>query len=118
MFKRLVILVFNLFFPPLAVLLLCGFGADFAMNCFFFILAVIPSHIHGMYISFVYFNRKNRVRKGRLPGKRRGLIYSEKVQNGGASRRQLEDIRLLGKERSGRNDVQTAHFRNNTKTYK
>ncbi|KAK6074978.1 Plasma membrane proteolipid 3-like protein 3 [Seiridium cupressi] len=60
MFKRLVVLFFNLLFPPLAVFLLCGFGADFAMNCFLFLLAVIPSHIHGMYISFIYFHRKNR----------------------------------------------------------
>ncbi|KAK9777771.1 hypothetical protein AB5N19_04481 [Seiridium cardinale] len=100
MFKRLVVLFFNLLFPPLAVFLLCGFDADFAMNCFLFILAVIPSHIHGMYISFIYFHRKNRVRKGRWPGKRRGLIYSEKVQNGGATSRQLEDIRMSEKQRT------------------
>lgn len=113
MFKRLVVLFFNLLFPPLAVLLLCGFGADFAMNCFLFILAILPSHIHGMYISFVYFRRKNKVRKGRYPGKRHGLIYSEKVQNGGASQRQLEDIRMLENERNqpkdGRNINQEWH---------
>ncbi|KAI1848697.1 hypothetical protein JX265_005676 [Neoarthrinium moseri] len=100
MFKRLVILFFNLLFPPLAVLLLCGFGADFAMNCFLFVLAIIPSHIHGMYISFVYFHRKNKVRKGRLPGRRRGLIYSEKVQNGGATQGQLNDLKVLEQDRA------------------
>ncbi|KAH6645302.1 hypothetical protein BKA67DRAFT_664401 [Truncatella angustata] len=105
MFKRLVVLIFNVIFPPAAVFLLTGFGADFAMNCFLFILAVIPSHIHGMYISFVYFRRKNKVRKGRWPGRRRGLIYSDKVQNGGATRAQLEDIRRNEEERAaGRRD--------------
>lgn len=100
MFKRLVILFFNLLFPPAAVFLLTGFDADFAMNCFLFILAVIPSHIHGMYISFVYFNRKNKVRKGRWPGKRRAFIYSEKVQRGGATQAQLDEIKAMEHQRA------------------
>ncbi|KAI0129807.1 hypothetical protein BJ170DRAFT_617659 [Xylariales sp. AK1849] len=105
MFKRLVVLFFNLLFPPLAVLLLCGFGMDFAMNCFLFLLAVIPSHIHGMYISFVYFGRKKKVRKGRWPGARRGFIYSEKVQSGGATRREMNDIRMLEDQRRSQTEA-------------
>ncbi|KAI4595926.1 hypothetical protein KJ359_006217 [Pestalotiopsis sp. 9143b] len=102
MFKRLVVLVFNIIFPPAAVFLLTGCYTDFMINCFLFILAVIPSHIHGMYISFVYFGRKNKVRKGRLPGPRRDFIYSEKVQRGGASQAQLDDIKAAESQRAAR----------------
>lgn len=96
MLKRIVILLCNIFLPPLAVLLICGPNADFILNCFLFLLAVIPSHVHGMYISFVYFHRKRKVRRGRLPGKRRGGIFSDKVQTGGASKQQIEAIETQG----------------------
>jgi uncharacterized membrane protein YqaE (UPF0057 family) len=92
MSTRLLILTLNILFPPLAVLLLCGPGMDFMLNCVFFLLAIIPSHIHGMYISLTYFNRTRKVRNGKLPGKWRGAIYSKKVQNGGASDAELEQI--------------------------
>lgn len=94
MLSRIFIFLLNIFMPPLAVLLLCGFGMDFCLNCLFFLLAVIPSHIHGMYISFTYFSRSGKVRHGRLPGGHRGGIYSDRVQNGGASKRQLEQIAM------------------------
>lgn len=79
--------------PPLAVLLLCGPETDLIINCLLFLAAVIPSHIHGFYISCTYFNRKRKVRKGVFPGKHRGFIYSERVQNGGASAREVEKLR-------------------------
>ena len=90
--SRIFILILNIFLPPLAVLFLCGPGTDFLINCVFFLLAIIPSHIHGMYISFTYFNRRRKVRNGRLPGKPRGGIYSHNVQNGGASKQELQEI--------------------------
>jgi uncharacterized membrane protein YqaE (UPF0057 family) len=58
---RILIMTVNIFFPPLAVAMLTGMGMDTALNCLFFLLAVIPSHVHGFYISWVYFSRRRRV---------------------------------------------------------
>lgn len=79
--------------PPLGILLLCGPETDLIMNCILFILAVIPSHIHAFYISMTYFHRKSKVRKGKYPGPWRSFIYSEKVQNGGASAREVRKLK-------------------------
>ena len=92
-FKRLVIAGANIFFPPLAVYLLCGVGEDLLVNLCFFLLAVLPSHIHAWYISWIYFNRKRRVRKGRYPGPPKPMIFSRRIQNGGASQREVNDLR-------------------------
>jgi uncharacterized membrane protein YqaE (UPF0057 family) len=94
MLSRIIIFLCNIFCPPLAVLFICGPGMDFWINCLLFLLGVLPSHIHGMYISYTYFSRSRKVRRGRLPGRPRGGISSEKVQNGGASKRQLEQIAM------------------------
>ncbi|KIX93170.1 uncharacterized protein Z520_11024 [Fonsecaea multimorphosa CBS 102226] len=93
LFKRLVITTLNILFPPLAVLLITGPNQDFIFNCVMFILAIIPSHIHGFYISLTYFNRKRKVRKGVYPGDPKHLIWSDRVTNGGASRREIERLR-------------------------
>ena len=93
MLKRMVICIFNIIFPPVAVMLLTGVGEDVFINSMLFLLAVIPSHVHGFYISCTYFNRKRKVRKGIYPGKRKRMIYSDKVNNGGASRREMELMR-------------------------
>jgi uncharacterized membrane protein YqaE (UPF0057 family) len=108
MFKRFVICICNIIFPPFAVLLLTGLNQDVIFNCVLFLLAVIPSHIHGFYISLTYFNRKRKVRKGVYPGKPHGMIWSDKVNNGGASRREMQDLldekegNTLGNRISGR----------------
>lgn len=60
---RIILTIVNLLFPPAAVYALCGIGLDLALNCVFFILAVIPSHIHGFYITCTYFHRRRKVRK-------------------------------------------------------
>ncbi|KIW69821.1 hypothetical protein PV04_02148 [Phialophora macrospora] len=93
LFKRLTIAMLNILFPPLAVMMITGPNEDFIFNCVMFILAVIPSHIHGFYISLTYFNRKRKVRKAVYPGKPKHLIWSDKVNNGGASRREIERLR-------------------------
>jgi uncharacterized membrane protein YqaE (UPF0057 family) len=92
MAERISIIILNILLPPVAVLLLTGPGIDFLINCVFFLLAVIPSHIHGMYISFTYYHRRSKVLKGKLPGKHRGGISSERVQRGGASKEELQAI--------------------------
>lgn len=58
MLTRLLLTLTNIFFPPLAVLLLTGPYTDTLLNCIFFLLGVLPSHIHGFYISCTYFHRK------------------------------------------------------------
>ena len=98
MLKRSVILLVNLFFPPVGVCLLCGLGADVFLNCILFLLAIIPSHVHAFYISCTYFSRKSKVRKGIYPGKWKRMIYSERIQNGGASNREVENLKL-GRQR-------------------
>ncbi|KPI34955.1 uncharacterized protein AB675_3816 [Cyphellophora attinorum] len=91
--KRMVITVANVLFPPLAVMLITGLNTDVLINCVLFLLVVFPSHIHGLYISLTYFNRKRKVRKGIYPGDKRSGIYSEKVQNGGATRREVAKLK-------------------------
>lgn len=59
----MILTIVNILFPPAAVYALCGIGLDLALNCVFFILAIIPSHIHGFYITCTYFHRRRKVRK-------------------------------------------------------
>ncbi|KAI7160543.1 hypothetical protein KC316_g14154 [Hortaea werneckii] len=82
---RFWVILVNLILPPLAVALLAGVDVDFLINCTLFLLAVIPSHIHGFYISMVYFHRRKKVRKGQYPGGSKAFIFSKSVLNGGAS---------------------------------
>jgi uncharacterized membrane protein YqaE (UPF0057 family) len=99
-FKRLTITLINILFPPLAVLVLCGPETDLIVNCLLFLAAVIPSHVHAFYISCTYFNRKRKARKGVYPGKWRWGIYSERVQNGGVSNREIARLkREMAKEK-------------------
>ncbi|KAK1059701.1 hypothetical protein LTR74_012432 [Friedmanniomyces endolithicus] len=93
---RASITLVNIFFPPLAVAMLCGWEWDCMLNCLLFLLAVIPSHVHGFYISCTYFHRRKKVRKGRWPGGPKSLIHSDNVINGGASN--AEAARLWRKE--------------------
>jgi uncharacterized membrane protein YqaE (UPF0057 family) len=91
--KRLTVTLVNIFFPPLAVILVCGPEIDFIINCLLFLAGVIPSHLHAVYISWTYFNRKRKVQKGVYPGKWRWGIYSAKVQNGGASNAEIARLK-------------------------
>ncbi|KAI6791350.1 hypothetical protein KC363_g2876 [Hortaea werneckii] len=94
---RFWVILVNLILPPLAVALLAGIDVDFLINCTLFLLAVIPSHIHGFYISLVYFHRRKKVRKGQYPGGPKAFIFSKSVLNGGASDAEID--RLWRKER-------------------
>ncbi|KAK8194701.1 uncharacterized protein BKA78DRAFT_377841 [Phyllosticta capitalensis] len=97
---RLTITLINIIFPPFAVILLTGFGMDTLINCLLFLAAVLPSHIHGFYISCTYFARRRRVRKGRYPGGPKSFIVSDDVLNGGAP---PDEVRRLARraERGG-----------------
>ncbi|KAF2169231.1 hypothetical protein M409DRAFT_20455 [Zasmidium cellare ATCC 36951] len=90
---RFILLIVNFLFPPAAVYGLCGLGLDLALNCVFFVLAIIPSHIHGFYITCTYFHRRRKVKKGKYPGGEKMMIFSDHVTNGGASNEEVGNIR-------------------------
>jgi hypothetical protein len=71
---------------------IAGVGMDCMINTLLFIAGVIPGHIHGFYISFTYFHRKRKVRKGRYPGGRKAGIWSRNVWNGGASNQHVREL--------------------------
>ncbi|KAK5132173.1 hypothetical protein LTR08_000330 [Meristemomyces frigidus] len=89
---RICLTVINIFFPPLAVAMLCGLDHDCLVNCFLFLLAVIPAHVHGFYISCTYFHRRHKVKKGRWPGGAKSMIRSRNVINGGASNAEVDAL--------------------------
>ncbi|EOD50987.1 putative plasma membrane proteolipid 3 protein [Neofusicoccum parvum UCRNP2] len=92
---RIFITLTNIFFPPLAVIFLTGFGMDTMINALLFLAAIIPSHIHGFYLSCTYFHRRRKVRKGRWPGGPKPLIYSDNVLCGGARWDEVQRLRRL-----------------------
>ncbi|KAH7061126.1 hypothetical protein B0J12DRAFT_282553 [Macrophomina phaseolina] len=102
---RIFITLANIFFPPLAVIFLTGFGTDTLINALLFLAAIIPSHIHGFYLSCTYFHRRRKVRKGRYPGGPKPLIYSENVIFGGARWDEVQTLRR--KEEGGYTSTNT-----------
>ncbi|KUI57885.1 hypothetical protein VP1G_05133 [Cytospora mali] len=78
--------------PPLSVMLVAGVGMDALINTFWFICGVIPGHVHGFYITWTYFSRKKKVRKGRYPGGPKPFIYSRRVINGDASDERVRQL--------------------------
>lgn len=73
-------------------MMVAGVGMDAVVNCLFFIAGVIPGHIHGFYITCTYFHRKSKVRKGRYPGDKRGMIYSSRVLNGDTTSAHVREL--------------------------
>lgn len=90
MLYRLILLCINIFFPPLTVCLLTGPEIDTIISCGLFLCGVIPSHIHGFYLSCTYFHRRKKARKGRYPGPPCSFIYDPRVWNGGLSDTEVE----------------------------
>lgn len=76
-------------------MLVAGVGMDALVNTLWFLCGVIPGHIHGFYVTWTYFHRKRKVRKGKYPGGPKSFIYSRRVINGDASD---ERVRQLWKE--------------------
>lgn len=85
--------------PPLGVFLVSGCGADLLINICLTILgyvlqapltlnrrltnySVFPGHIHAFYVEYVYLERREQQREGRLVAQRAPGIYSERVQTG------------------------------------
>ncbi|KXL44358.1 hypothetical protein M433DRAFT_260703 [Acidomyces richmondensis BFW] len=114
---RLALTAINIFFPPLSVAILCGLELDCMINCCLFLLAVIPSHIHGFYISRTYFHRRRKVKKGRYPGGPKSFIHSRNVINGGATDAEVAGLyrKECGVERKCSNGRHGSTRRNGSK---
>jgi hypothetical protein len=70
--------------------MLTGLGHDTLMNSLLFLAGVLPSHVHGFYVSCTWFHRRKMARKGRYPGGPIGLIHSKNLLNGGLSSAEVE----------------------------
>lgn len=78
--------------PPLSVMLVAGVGMDALVNTLWFLCGVIPGHVHGFYVTWTYFSRKKKVRRGRYPGGPKPFIYSRRVINGDASDERVRQL--------------------------
>lgn len=76
--------------PPLTVCLITGPATDTLISCCLFLCGVIPSHIHGFYLSCTYFHRRKKARKGRYPGPPCAFIHDRRVWYGGLSSGEVE----------------------------
>jgi len=47
------------------------------------VYSFLPGHVHAFYIEYVYFDRREQAREGRLAARRAPAVYSERVQTGG-----------------------------------
>jgi len=56
---------------------------DLFINICLTLLGYIPGHIHAFYVEYVYFDRKERARRGELTGHAAPAVYSDRVQSGG-----------------------------------
>ncbi|TID26592.1 hypothetical protein E2P81_ATG01064 [Venturia nashicola] len=108
---RILITTVNIFFPPVAVMMLTGLGHDTLVNSLLFLAGVLPSHVHGFYISCTYFHRRRKARKGRYPGDAKGMIASKNVLNGGLTSRECER-RWLAENGGGSEKVKLKSRRN------
>jgi uncharacterized membrane protein YqaE (UPF0057 family) len=99
---RVSITILNIFFPPLAVGLLDNFSTDCLVNSILFVCGVLPSHVHGFYISCVYFSRRHKVRRGIYPGGYKAFIYTDTILNGGVSNAEVRRLAEGDKTRRSR----------------
>ena len=118
----------NVFFPPVSVLIMCGADMTFVVNVLLWLCAIIPSHVHGFYVSCVYFHRRRKVsrlrqsrallclqeqvRKGRYPGGPKALIYSDHVLNGGANQTLVDRLYWAEKGDARRRSSSRSRSRN------
>lgn len=85
-------------------MLVAGVGMDALVNTLWFLCGVIPGHVHGFYVTWTYFSRKKKVRKGRYPGGPKPFIYSRRVINGDASDERVRQL-WRAEQRASRGDA-------------
>ncbi|KAG5924042.1 hypothetical protein E4U42_004756 [Claviceps africana] len=81
--SAILIVIITIFFPPVGVWAVAGCGMDLFINICLTILGYIPGHIHAFYLEYVYYDRREEARLGRLPTRRAPGVYSDNVQSGG-----------------------------------
>ena len=69
--------------PPVGVFMVTGCGADLLINICLTLLGYIPGHVHGFYVEYQYYKRRDIIRSGGTITKHAAGIYSKKVQSGG-----------------------------------
>ncbi|ETN36517.1 uncharacterized protein HMPREF1541_08795 [Cyphellophora europaea CBS 101466] len=79
----LLIVLITILFPPVGVAMVAGCGFDLFVNICLTILGYFPGHIHAFYLEYVYFDRRDRARRGELTGQQAPGVYSDRVQSGG-----------------------------------
>ncbi|KAI1746328.1 hypothetical protein F4680DRAFT_401080 [Xylaria scruposa] len=81
--STVLLVLITILFPPVGVAIVSGCGADLFINIALTILGYFPGHIHAFYIEYVYYDRREQARQGRLVAKRAPGVYSDRVQTGG-----------------------------------
>ncbi|KAI1418749.1 hypothetical protein F5Y12DRAFT_721854 [Xylaria sp. FL1777] len=81
--STVLVVLITILFPPAGVAIVAGCGADLCINIALTILGYIPGHIHAFYLEYVYYDRREQVREGRLATRRAPGVYSDRIQAGG-----------------------------------
>ncbi|KAF2827065.1 UPF0057-domain-containing protein [Ophiobolus disseminans] len=82
----ILLIILTLIFPPIGVFLTAGIGPDLLINLLLTILGFFPGHIHAFYIEYVFYKRRDEVRRGIISVGRAPGVFSERVQSGGTGR--------------------------------
>ncbi|KAK1999688.1 hypothetical protein LX36DRAFT_604544 [Colletotrichum falcatum] len=77
------LILITILVPPIGVYAVAGCGMDLLVNICLTILGYLPGHIHAFYIEYVYYDRKEQAREGRIITGRAPGVYSDNVQSGG-----------------------------------
>lgn len=60
-----------------------GTFSDLLVNICLTLLGYLPGHIHAFYIEYIYYDRREQAREGRIVTGRAPGVYSDRVQSGG-----------------------------------
>ncbi|KAF4995531.1 plasma membrane proteolipid 3 [Fusarium heterosporum] len=77
------LVLITIFFPPVGVWMISGCGMDLFINICLTLLGFLPGHIHAFYLEYVYYDRREQAREGRLATGPAPGVYSDNVQTGG-----------------------------------
>lgn len=78
---------------------MAGCGLDLLLNFLLCFLAGIPGILHGIYVLFVYWKRREESASG-IVGNKAPLIFSEKVQRGAQRSTLRREKEALRKEKA------------------
>ncbi|GAP84202.1 putative plasma membrane proteolipid 3 [Rosellinia necatrix] len=81
--SAVLVVLITILFPPAGVAIISGCSVDLFINIALTILGYIPGHIHAFYVEYVYYDRREQAKEGRLVSRRAPGVYSDRVQTGG-----------------------------------